>query len=143
MPEYIFFAIQPADRLNGDFQQSSTMFELCGVNEVNLKVDGNSVHNHPIKIRGELPVIPYRLLLDNMQAWFATDAGQQVSLSHFRDYYVIYSHKFEAENTEDGWISIELNLDSAFDDAYNLIMWSVVKTKITIDRFRHIEKTLL
>jgi len=49
-PEYMFMAIVPSSAIAGSTSTSSTDFRNDKVAEINLKLNGNSVHGYPMRI---------------------------------------------------------------------------------------------
>ena len=60
MPKYLMFGITKADAVSGSLYESSTSFSAHEVEEVNLKLNGNSCQGYPVKMINEWPVVPYR-----------------------------------------------------------------------------------
>ena len=58
-------------------------------------------------------------------------------------YNFIWSHKFEGESTGQGWIGLDLKLDSGYSDNMVLVVWIVTSSALTLDKFHQIEKLQL
>ena len=104
-------AIIPSKSLTGDVNTSSTDFRDDHVSEINLKLNGNSVHGYPMKISNNYPIWPYWKFNEVTNRIMNVDCSKLMSLSHFKNN-LFYSHKFEAEETSQGWLSLSMKLDS-------------------------------
>ena len=102
-------AIVPSKSLTGDMTTTSTDFRNDKVTEINLKLNGNSVHGYPLKITNNTPVWPYWKFNEVTNRIMNTSCAKQPSLRQFRTNQ-IYAHKFEAEETSQGWVSLNLKL---------------------------------
>ena len=58
----------------------------------------------------------------------------------FRTFMWIWSHKFEAEMTSQGWIGMNLKLSEAFTEQMSMVIWIVSPNALTIDKYHQIEK---
>ena len=46
--------------------------------------------------------------------------NSRLSLVDFKNFHFLYSHAFEGDNTEQGWIGIELKLQKPYAENYTL-----------------------
>ena len=122
---------------------SNTKFTVANVTEIQIKLNGNLVHNYPVKIRNEMPIVPYRMWHENTNRWYNPNSGTQSTLYEFMTNSMLFSHKFTAEESQNGWLSVELTLSEGYSSQMNMIIWTVNKTQLSIDRFKHIEKIIL
>ena len=58
-------------------------------------------------------------------------------------YNFLWSHKFEGEITGQGWIGMDLKLDTAFTESMTLVVWIITSTAITLDKFHQLERMQL
>ena len=139
LPAYLFAGIIPSTSLTGNLDASSTGFQCHNVKEFNLTLDGSSVNGYPIAIEGECPVLPLFKFNDttNKIANISTCGGfSQIEFS----YNFLWSHKFEAETTSSGWLSIELDLKSPMTSAHTLVVWCITPYSLSIDKFHQLER---
>ena len=141
-PEYVFASIIGTDALNGTLDESSTGFLKHSIQEVNLTLNGNSVHGYPIKISNDYFIEPYLRFIDTTNRYNNTHSGGQIMMSEF-EANVIFSHRFDAEATSQGWIGLDFRLGTALNSATSLVVWIVYKANLTIDKFHHVEKSSL
>ena len=139
LPTYLFAGIIPQSSLNGDTEHSSTAFKSYGVKEFNITVNGNSVNGFPITINKENPVLPLHKFFDTTNRLQYIYTGENLTLSDFNTNW-IWSHKFECENSNQGWLGINIKLNSAFTEPMTLVIWLINPTALSIDRFRQIER---
>ena len=137
-------AITKSQSLNGDFATSSTDFRDDMVSEINLKLNGNSVHGYPLRINKSFPLWPYVKFNSVTNRLMNVNCCQQMTLQSFKTN-TFYAHKFEAEDTSQGWISVTLTLDNTagYTEPHSLIIWSVQDVKLAIDKYGMVEKTVL
>ena len=110
-PEFIFMAIVPTKSLTGDVSSSSTDFRDDRVSEINIKLNGNSVHGYPMKIAKNYPIWPYWKYNEVTNRTMNVDCSKLMSMTNFKNN-TFYAHKFEAEETLQGWISLNMTLDT-------------------------------
>ena len=120
-PEYMFMAIVPSNAFSGTTSTSSTDFRNDKVAELNLKLNGNSVHGYPIRITKNYPIWPYLKYLEVTNRAMNVKCSQQTTIDNYATNQ-IYAHKFEAEETQQGWLSLSLALDSVtgYDKPHSL-----------------------
>ena len=141
-PLCLFAAIIKTSAINGDQGLSSTGFRVCGVERINITLNGNSVNGYPIEIANESPILPMRLFNDVTNRYMNPLAGDCVDINRFKSNW-IYAHSFEAEATSQGWIGMSLNLVEPLSEPHTLVIWTVSKNCIEIDKFHQIEKLVL
>ena len=141
-PNCLFAAMIPTAGLNGDLSQSCTGFQHHDVTNVNITLNGNSVNGYPIDIKNKSCIIPLRLFNDVTNRFMNPLSGECIDMSLFKTNW-IYSHKFEAEATSQGWLGIHIKLETALTSAYTLVLWTISDSALTIDKFHQIEKVSL
>ena len=67
------------------------------------------------------------------------DSGGFLSLQEYK-YNYIWSHNFEGDLNEEGWLGINLKFDTEPTDQLCLVIWVIYETSFTIDRFNTVEK---
>lgn len=141
VPRYIFMALIPQKSLNGDFDHSSTRFTACNVIEANVTLNGNSVDVFPITIKNNSAVYPFHKFIDDTGRLYNSDCGGTLLLSEF-EFNFLWSHKFEASVSPNGWIGLSLKTSEEFQESepMSLVVWVVSKTALSIDKFHQIEK---
>ena len=112
------------------------------MNELNFTLNGNSVNGYPISIKNGSPINPMLKFFDVTNRLYNAQSGE--SLDHIGFHYnFIWSHKFEGESTGQGWIGLDMKLDSGYEDNMVLVVWIVTSSALTLDKFRQIEKLQL
>ena len=139
LPTYLFAGIISQSSLNGDEEHSSTSFKSHGVKEFNITVNGNSVNGFPVVINQECPVLPLHKFFETTNRLQNIYTGENLTLSDFNTNW-IWSHKFECENANQGWLGINLKLNSAFTEPMTLVIWLINPTALSIDQFHQIER---
>ena len=141
-PSCMFAGIIPSEALNGNMALSSTSFRSRNVTAFDITLNGNSVNGYPLEIRNENPVFPYHKFMETTGRYMNTICGEGLKLSQFVCNF-IYSHNFEAEVSEEGWLGINIRLFEAYTEPHTLVIWCVYDAAITIDKFHQIEKLSL
>ena len=119
-PSFIFCGVIESKALEGDFALSSTQFERNGVKEFDLSLNGYSCNGFPIINNNGSALSVYNKWLQSTNRYFNNKCGKQVSPMDFKRFHFLYSHKFEGEPTDQGWIGMDLKLDKPFADNYTL-----------------------
>ena len=119
-PSYLFAGIIESSALSGDMTKSSTAFKRHSVKEFDLTLNGYSCLGFPLLNTHNSPINAYDKFLQSTDRKFQNTCGEQLMPADFQQFHFIYSHKFEGEPVETGWIGINLKLDKAFDKNYTL-----------------------
>ena len=129
-------AIVPSKALGGSTDTSSTDFRYDQVTEINLKLNGNSVHGYPMKVNNNYPVWPYWRYNEVTNRVMNVECSKQNTILNFKDN-LFYAHKFEAEETSQGWISLNLALRSidGYSEPHSLGLLITFKSCLEIDNF--------
>jgi len=119
-PSYLFAGIIESEALNGDMEKSSTAFKRHGVKEFDLTLNGYSCLGFPLINANDSPIYAYNKFLQTTNRNFQNTCAEQVLPSAFQQFNYLYSHKFEGEPTETGWIGINLKLEKAYEANFTL-----------------------
>ena len=141
-PSYVFFGIASASALNGSVLESSTGFYIKNVKKVDITCNGTSVSGYPLDVQHDIPIQCYKNYLEVLDRYMNNNCGAQLSLTEYR-YNCIHAHKFEGEETSNGWLSFKLELKAPFTSPHNMVIWYVYDSKISIDKYHRIEKEIL
>ena len=139
LPSYLFAGIIPQSSLNGDIEHSSTSFKSHGVKEINITLNGNSVNGYPMTITKECPILPLHKFYDTTNRLQNIYTGENMTLADFNSNW-IWSHKFECENSSQGWLGLTLKLETAFTEPMSLVIWLISPTALSIDKFYQLER---
>ena len=141
VPKYVFFGVIPQKSLQGDLSLSSNRFTANNVVEANLTLNGNSVDVFPITIKNNSAIYPFHKFIDDTGRLYNSECGSTLRLSEF-EFNFIWSHKFEASVSPNGWIGITLKTSEEFQDSEPmcLVIWFISKAVLSIDKFHQIEK---
>ena len=134
-PSYIFCGISKSEALSGDFNLSATRFELHDVAEIDLTLNGYSVCGYPLQNINGSALSAYTKWLKTTDRKFNNTCGQQITPVDFKNFHYIYSHAFEGDQTEQGWIGIELKLKKAYENNYTMGTLPCLKFIFTNDLF--------
>ena len=141
IPEYLFAGIIPQKCLKGDYKMSSTCFEDNDVIAFNITLNGSSVNGYPIEVSKGCSAFTMQKFFDVTNRYYNIQCGENLSKTKF-DYNYLWSHKFEGEETPQGWLGINLKLKNAFakQTPMSLIIWTISKNALSIDKFHQIRK---
>ena len=141
VPDYLFAAVVPQQCLSGDYDRSSTLFYNHNVSELNFTLNGNSVNGYPLEAKNSSPVYAMQKFFDVTGRMYNIHSGESLSCTKF-GYNFIWSHKFEAEATNQGWLGVEMKLSEGYaeDNPMCLVLWIITSNVLKIDKFHQIEK---
>ena len=139
VPSYIFAGIITTDALNGDLALSSTNFENHNVSEINITLNGSSVTGYPIEVRNGSDTNAMFQFNDTVGRTYNNKCCGGLKKSGFVSNY-IWAHRFEAEETSQGWIGIDLKVEEPFTTSHTMVVWLVYETSFTIDKYHQVER---
>ena len=140
VPNYMFVGLLPSANLQGVYEKGATCFKQHNVDELNITLSGNSVSGYPIKVAHGSPIFPLYKFLDTTGRLYNVFVGQGPCFTSFQKFLWIWSHKFEAEMTSQGWIGINLKLSANFTEQMSMVVWIVSPNALTLDKYHQIEK---
>ena len=126
-PDYIFGGFMSTASLQGDFNES-TSFRNMALTEANVSLNGMPVQGYPINGMLLTPGYTssaklYVKFLDTIGRSKKTMGGQFLSSDVWETYYNLISHKFEGEQSNEGWISIEAKFKepTTYDTTFGML----------------------
>lgn len=140
VPNYMFVGLIPSENLQGVYAKGATCFKQHNVEELNITLSGNSVSGYPVKISHGSPTYPLHKFLDTTGRLYSVFSGKTPSFTLFKTCMWIWSHKFEAEMTSQGWIGINLKLSTEFTAQMSMVIWIISPNALTIDKYHQIER---
>ena len=144
-PSYMFTALIPQKCLMGDLDESSTGFHAHSVSEMNITYNGNSVNGYPIEIAQNSYIYPMLKYLDVTGQLYNQTCGQTLTGPEF-EYNFVWSHKFEAEPSPEGWVGVNFKQNEPIKNENDeiepmcLVAWIIFETAFTIDNYLQIDK---
>ena len=138
-PDYVFFGLLKSECLNESLDCASINFKNNNVKEVNLTLNGNSCLGFPIRIQNNYPIWPYHRFYSTLGKLMDQSSASTIRLDSFKNS-VIYAHKFEGEDSSQGWLGVTLSLTTGLTEQYTLVMWTVQNVKATIDKYNQLDK---
>ena len=78
--------------------------------------------------------------MDTTSRLYDVFVGKSPCYTSFKDFMWIWSHKFEAEMTSQGWIGINLKLSEEFSEQMSIVIWIVSPNALSVDKYHQIEK---
>ena len=139
LPSYLFIGLISQQAVNGDFQLSSSNFQANNVTDLNITLNGNSVHGYPMNIKNNSVIYPMQKFLDATGQLYNAQCGSCLRIPEFEHNY-IHAHRFEAEPSETGWIGVNFKLSSIPTKPMSLVMWFVSPCAISVDKFHSVER---
>jgi hypothetical protein len=118
-PAYLFIGLVESSGFSGSISCSPVRCQNFGVSEINLTLNGNSCHGYPIKIQNNYPLWPYMKFQDVLGSTCNTTLGNQIKIDDFKNK-MLFAHKFEGEESSQGWLGVTLSLDEAFSTSKTL-----------------------
>ena len=111
-PDFLFMGIVPTASINGSTTHTSTKFRNYDVKEVNLTLNGSSCQGFPLRIENDYPLGAYYKFHDTLGKLQNPTLAGQLSMDKFARH-MIFSHKFEGEESSQGWIGVTINTNSS------------------------------
>ena len=87
-------------------------------------------------------IYPLQKFLDVTGQLYNQNCGKTLTGPEF-EYNFLWSHKFEAEMADQGWIGVNLTFSEIPSEPLALVAFSICESAFTIDKYRHIEKIIL
>ena len=144
-PSYMFVGIIPQKSLTGDIEESSTGFRANNVSEMNITYNGNAVNGYPINIVENSYLYPMLKFYDVTGQLYNQNCGQTISGAEF-EYNFLWSHKFEAEPSPEGWVGVNFKFTEVNknEDGENepmcLVAWIMFESAFTVDNYLQVDK---
>ena len=138
-PSYIFAGITEADAINGDLALSSTNFACHNVTDINISLNGTSVTGYPMEIKNGSDTNALFQFNDTVGRTYNNKCCAGLKKSHFQSNF-IWAHRFEAEETAQGWIGIDIKVSEPFTTSKIMVIWLVYETSFTIDKYHQVER---
>lgn len=139
LPSHLFLGLISQDALKGNFGLCSTNFDAYNITDLNITLNGNSVHGYPINIKNNSVIYPLHKFLDVTGQFYDSRCGSTFRITDF-EYNFIHAHKFEAESSESGWIGVNLKLSTIPTSPLSLVMWFVSPSALSVDKFHSVER---
>ena len=119
-PDYLFAGFILTDALNGSFNLSSTCFPHINIGQTNITMNGMSVQGYPMSSSYYLPLQLLCKFNETTGRIKKSMAASSIGLNRFTSSSCFISHKFEGEQTNEGWIGIEVQLSEPTTKDYTL-----------------------
>ncbi|CAG5106753.1 Oidioi.mRNA.OKI2018_I69.chr1.g2986.t1.cds [Oikopleura dioica] len=143
-PAYMFFGLIKTDALFGSDAFESTNFSFHqDLTQINVTLNGQSLHGYPQKITNQYPILPYWKFQNALGRISQSNLSYVTSMDAYKSN-AIFAHEFEGEEISQGWLSFTFDFNKPLDDDddYHIVIWSIVSVKLTIDEHKQVEKTL-
>ena len=139
LPSFVFIGLIPQDSLNGSFDLSSTSFRCQNVTDMNITLNGNSVHGYPMSIKDNSPIFPLQKFIDTTNQLYNSSCGSCLSIPDY-DCNFIHAHGFEGEISTTGWIGVNFKLASPPTQPMSIVIWFISPCAISVDKFHSVER---
>ena len=157
-PEYIFAGFMPSKCLDPDFMTTSIKFENPHIREACITLNGAPVQGYPITpFYPDNPAQIYSQFIDTIGKRKMALAGGTIPVDSFKDDFLLLSHHFEGEQSNEGWIGFDIKFSEAAEKDYTfgkfsvqviwylisrLVVFTIRNNALTIDRFHKVTKAL-
>ena len=81
--------------------------------------------------------------METLEKYMNNECGRQITPYEYKNFACIHGHKFEGDETSNGWISFKLELTTPYKTPHSLVIWYVYDTEVTIDKYNRLEKEIL
>ena len=114
-PDYIFAGFCSSEALNGDFNLSVN-FKDVNITDVNISLNGMPLQGYPMSLGNTMKL--YSKFLDTINRSKKSIAGESIGTNFFQKYYCLISHRFEGEQSNEGWLGLDVKLKTPLDENY-------------------------
>ena len=112
-PEYVFAGFLPSKCLDPDFVTTSLTFKDPGVREACITLNGALVQGYPISALTPDSMIQfYCRFMDTIGKTKLTSSAGSLSFYTFKEEFMLLSHRFEGEQSDEGWIGFDIKFSS-------------------------------
>ena len=140
IPTYIFAGIIATESLDGSLTSSSSNFACNNVTEMSISLNGFPCNGYPISIKNESDTNALFQFNDTVGRIYNNKCCAGLKKPYFSSNF-IWAYHFEAEETSQGWIGIDMKLSKAFTKSHTMVIWLVNPTSVSIDKYHQIERT--
>lgn len=119
-PSFIFAGVIESDAIVGSKLLSSSRFQRHSVIEFDLTLNGQSMNGFPLSSEGGSPANVYEKFLATTDRKFMNSCAGLVKPFDFKNFHYLYSHEFNSEISESGWLGINLKLSKPYQENYVL-----------------------
>ena len=140
IPTYIFAGIIKTESLNGSLDSSSTNFACNNVSEMNISLNGFPCNGYPISVNNESDTNVLFQFNDTVGRTYNNSCCSGLKKPYFFSNF-IWAYHFEAEETSQGWIGMDVKLSKAYEKSYTMVIWLVNPMSVSIDKYHQIERT--
>ena len=116
-PDYIFAGFCNSEALNGDFNLSVN-FKDVHMTDVNISLNGMPLQGYPLSLGNTGTMKLYSKFMDTINRSKKTIAAESVGEKFFSTYYTLISHRFEGEQSNEGWLGVEVKLKEPLNKNY-------------------------
>ena len=139
LPSFVFIGLIPQDALNGSFELSSTSFKCQNVTDMNITLNGNSVHGYPMVIKDNSPIFPLQKFIDTTNQLYNASCGSCLTVPDY-DCNFIHAHGFEGEMSTTGWIGVNFKLSEPPAIPMSIVIWFISPCALSVDKFHSVER---
>ena len=142
-PEYLFAGFMRAKSLSPDFETTCGNFVNPGIRDVNITLNGASVHGYPISsfLPNNVTQL-YSRFIQTLGRFKKTVAGGTITQTTFKDDFCLISHHFEGQMGNEGYIGFDVKFDAPAAENYVFVVFTIRNNALTIDRFHKVTKAL-
>ena len=139
LPSFLFIGFTQQNALNGSFDLSSTSFEAENITDLNITLNGNSVHGYPMTIKDNSPIYPLQKFIDTTNQLYNVSCGSCLSIIDYQCNF-IHAHGFEGEISSTGWIGVNFKMSSPPPSPMSIVIWFISPCALSIDKFHSVER---
>ena len=104
---------------------------------MNISLNGHSVNGYPVTIKNNSGTFAQFQFNETVGRSYNIQCGSVLSKDQFKSNY-IWAHRFEAEQTAQGWIGFDVKLKEPFTSSHTMVIWLVLPKATTIDKYHQI-----
>ena len=139
LPSFLFIGLNQQESLNGSFELSSTGFEAQNITDINITLNGNSVHGYPMNVKNNSPIFPLQRFLDTTNQLYNATCGSCLTIPDFENNF-LFAHCFEGEMSPNGWIGVNFKMSKVPEKPLSIVLWFISPCTLTVDKFHAVER---
>ena len=139
LPSYLFIGLTRQSALKGSFELSSTSFEAENITDINVTLNGNSVHGYPMSVKNNSAIFPLQKFLDTTNQLYNSSCGSCLTIPDFEKNF-LFAHCFEGEMSANGWIGVNFKMKSVPAQPLSIVLWFISPCALSVDKFHAVER---
>ena len=132
LPKLLLYGIMKESAYMGSFEESSPNFERHGLTDIDMLVNGVSVHGMPLKMSHNCVSVPYTRFLNVKKNFARKSTYDMITIQEYNDYHFLQVASFPESA---GALSFEFSFSGNVPSGLILVTCSIYDVNMEIDKF--------